>query len=48
MWLSLVATCGSTDLTATKAGANEALEQKNIIFKKWTKIILIELLKNVN
>ena len=31
MWLSLGASCGNTDLTATKAGANKALEQKNII-----------------
>ena len=37
MWLSLVAICGNTDLTANKAGENKALEQKNIIIKKWTK-----------
>ena len=33
MWLSLVASCGNTDLTATKAEANKALERKNIILK---------------
>ena len=31
MWLYLVASCGNTDLTATKAGANNVLEQKKFI-----------------
>ena len=31
MWLYRVASYGNTDLTATKAGANKALEQKNFI-----------------
>ena len=48
MWQSPVASSGNDDLTDTKAGANKALKQKNIIFKKWTKTIVIELLKSKN
>ena len=28
---NMVASCANTDLTATKAGANKALEQKNFV-----------------
>ena len=42
---NVVASCGNTDLTATKAGTNETLEQNNFVFKneqkqfwlKWSK-----------
>ena len=31
---NVVASCGNTDLTAIKAGANKALEQNNFVLKK--------------
>ena len=31
---NVVASCGHTDWTATKTGANKALEQKNFALKK--------------
>ena len=45
---NVVASFGNTDLTATKAGANKALEQKNFVFEKLTKTNLIDLITIVN
>ena len=45
MWVSLVTSCGNTDLTTTKAGANKALEQKNIIFKNEQKQLWLNCLR---
>ena len=43
---NVVANCRNTDLTATKAGANKAVEQKNFVLKNESKQFWLNWLKS--